>query len=255
MRSPSLNTRRKLAAHLFVATLLAVWAVAALRLPGYVLPAPLTVLRQVGDFFTSAKLAGHAAASIFHVAAALVLAFVTGTALALAGHYLPITRVLIGRLGAFLNSFSSVGWALLAILWFGLNDLTVIFVIGIILLPIYMINMQAALDRLDAELIEMTASFTRFWPRAFALVVLPALYPFMLATTRIAFGIAWKVALTAELFGGNSGFGFLVNLARQDIDTSRIFAVIALMIVISFLADRLLFVPLERYLTRHYADA
>lgn len=255
MRSLSLSTRRKLAAHLFVVALFVVWTLAALRLPGYVLPAPLTVLQQIGAFVTSAKLAGHIAASIIHVAAALALAFVVGTALALAGHYVPITRVLIGRLAAFLNSFSSIGWALLAILWFGLNDASVIFVIGIIILPIYMINMQAALDQLDADLIEMTASFTQSWSRAFSLVVLPALYPFMLATTRLAFGIAWKVALTAELFGGNSGFGFLVNIARQDIDTPRIFAVIALMIVIAYLADHFLFAPLGRYLTRHYADA
>jgi NitT/TauT family transport system permease protein/sulfonate transport system permease protein len=255
MRSLSLTARRKLAAHLFVAAVLVVWALASLRLPGYALPAPLTVVQQIGAFFVSAKLAGHIAASIFHVTAALVLAFLVGTALALAGHYVPITRVLIGRISAFLNSFSSIGWALLAILWFGLNDASVIFVIGIIILPIYMINIQAALDQLDADLIEMSASFTRSWPRAFSLIVLPALYPFMLATTRLAFGIAWKVALTAELFGGNSGFGFLINIARQDIDTPRIFAVIALMIVISYLADHLLFVPLERYLTRHYADA
>lgn len=255
MRSLSLSTRRRLAAHLFVAALLAVWALASLRLPGYALPAPLTVLEQIGAFLVSAKLAGHIAASIFHVAAALAFAFLVGTALAMAGHYVPITRVLIGRLSAFLNSFSSIGWALLAILWFGLNDASVIFVIGIIILPIYMINMQAALDQLDADLIEMTTSFTRSWPRTFSLIVLPALYPFMLATTRLAFGIAWKVALTAELFGGNSGFGFLINIARQDIDTPRIFAVIALMIVISYATDHLIFAPLERYLTRHYADA
>jgi NitT/TauT family transport system permease protein/sulfonate transport system permease protein len=255
MRSLSLSTRRRLAAHLFVIALLVAWAAASLRMPGYVLPAPLTVLQQAGAFLVSAKLAGHIVSSIFHVAAALALAFLAGTVLALAGHYLPITRVLIGRLAAFLNSFSSIGWALLAILWFGLNDASVIFVIGIVILPIYIINIQAALDQLDAELIEMTASFTRSWPRAFAMLVLPALYPFMLATTRLAFGIAWKVALTAELFGGNSGFGFLINIARQDIDTPRIFAVIAWMIVISYLADHLLFAPLERYVTKHYADA
>jgi NitT/TauT family transport system permease protein/sulfonate transport system permease protein len=255
MRSLSLSTRRKLAANLFVAVMLAAWAIAALRLPGYVLPDPLVVVRQALAFFTDAKLAGHVVASIWHVVAALALAFFFGTALAVTSHYLRVTRILIGRAAAFLNSFSSIGWALLAILWFGLNDQAVIFAIGVVILPIFMINMQAALERRDAELIEMTASFTRSWPRGFISVVLPSLYPFMLATTRLAFGVAWKVALTAELFGGNSGFGFVVNIARQDIDTPRIFAVIAIMIAISFLADRFMFAPLQRVLTRHYADA
>ncbi len=45
----------------------------------------------------------------------------------------------------------------------------------------------------------------------------------MFATLRIMFGVAWKVTLTAELFGGNSGLGYLINMARQDFDTTTIF--------------------------------
>ena len=41
---------------------------------------------------------------------------------------------------------------------------------------------------------------------------------------------SWKVALTAELFGGNAGLGYLVNVARQEFDTPTIFAVIVLII-------------------------
>ena len=37
----------------------------------------------------------------------------------------------------------------------------------------------------------------------------PALLPFGAATLRIMFGVAWKVALTAELFGGSNGLGYI----------------------------------------------
>ena len=40
--------------------------------------------------------------------------------------------------------------------------------------------------------------------------------PFLFATLRLNFGVSWKVALTAELLGGNSDLGFLMNLAMQD---------------------------------------
>jgi NitT/TauT family transport system permease protein len=254
MPSLSLDAKRKLAANLFVLIALGAWALASLRLPGYLLPSPSTVLHQTIDSITTRKLAIHIAASVFHVAAALILGFLVGTAIAVTGHYLKVTELLIGRIASFLNSFSSIGWALLAILWFGLNDLSVILVIGIIILPIFIINMQAALDQVDRELVEMARSYTRRWPRSFVLIVLPSLYPFMLASIRLAFGVAWKVALTAELFGGNSGFGFVINLARQSINTPQIFAVIAIMIVISYLADHVIFAPLQRVLTKHYAD-
>jgi NitT/TauT family transport system permease protein/sulfonate transport system permease protein len=253
-RSLSLNTRRVLAANVFVVVMLVVWWLAAERMPDYVLPGPLLVARKTIAFFTTINLAAHIVASIYHVGAALLIAFLLGTGLAVVSRYVPVTRLLIGRLAAFLNSFSSIGWALLAILWFGLNNTTVIFVIGIIILPVFIINMQAALDQVDDELIEMAHSYTRTWSRAFVSVVLPSLYPFMLATVRLSFGIAWKVALTAELFGGNSGFGYVVNMARQSIDTPEIFTVIAIMIVLSFLTDRFLLMPLQRSVSRHYAD-
>jgi NitT/TauT family transport system permease protein/sulfonate transport system permease protein len=250
----SLNTRRKLAAHIFVAVLFLCWYLGSVWLPDYLLPSPFLVFHRALDFLTVHRLTTHVAASIFHVTAALVLAFLLGTTIAAVSRYMPVSRLLIGRFAGFLNSFSSIGWALLAILWFGLNDASVIFVIGIIVLPIVIINMQAALDHLDAELLEMARSCTRKWSRVFFAVVLPSLYPFMLATMRLSFGIAWKVALTAELFGGNSGFGFIVNLARQTLDTPEIFTVIALMVAIAYLTDHFLFAPLQRAVTRHYAD-
>ena len=79
------------------------------------------------------------------------------------------------------------------------------------------------------------------------------LIPFAAATLRIMFGVSWKVTLTAELFGGGRGLGQVINLARQEYDTATLFAVILFIIVAVTLADRLMFAPLERLTTRHFA--
>ena len=79
-------------------------------------------------------------------------------------------------------------------------------------------------------------------------IVLPTLFPFMFAAVRVSFGVSWKVALTAELFGGSRGLGYTMNIARQELETSQIYAVIALIVVIVFLSNRLLFDPLQRRL-------
>ena len=68
-------------------------------------------------------------------------------------------------------------------------------------------------------------------------------------------GVAWKVTLTAELFGGGRGLGYVINVARQDYDTATIFAVILLIIAAVTLADRLIFAPLERLSTRQFGGA
>ncbi len=188
------------------------------------------------------------------MAAAIAISFVVGSLLALIAYYVPLLRLAIARrIGPFLNSFSAIGWTLLSIMWFGVSPLTVIFAISVVLVPFALVNMSAGLANLDAELIEMAESFTRRRRRMFLRVAVPSLYPFIFATLRIMFGVAWKVTLTAELFGGNNGLGYMINLARQEFDTTTIFAAIIFIIAFVHGMDRYVLGPLQAGVSRHYA--
>ena len=79
-----------------------------------------------------------------------------------------------------------------------------------------------------------------------------SLWPFIFATIRISFGVAWKVALTAELFGGNTGLGYLLNLARQDFDMPLVLGVIIIIVAFVYTTDRLFFAPVQAVLARHH---
>jgi NitT/TauT family transport system permease protein/sulfonate transport system permease protein len=248
--------RSRWAAHAFTAAFLLAWHAYSLAVPAYVLPGPWPVAVRLGQFLTTFDLLKHAFASLWHVLAAMTVSFVVGTGLALLAHYVPALRLAVhGRLSPFLNSFSGIGWALLAIVWFGVNDLTVVFAISVVLIPFAIINMREGLDTLDAELLEMSASFTRRRGREFARIVVPSLMPFVFATLRISFGVSWKVTLAAELFGGRSGLGYLFNLARQDFDMALILAVIAVIIAFVYSADRFVLAPLQARAARHHAAA
>jgi len=61
------------------------------------------------------------------------------------------------------------------------------------------------------------------------------------------------VALTAELFGGDRGLGFLLNLARQDFDTPLILVVILIIIIFVYSTERFVFTPLQNSLAEHHA--
>jgi len=173
--------------------------------------------------------------------------------LALLAYYFPTTRVSIhGRVAPFLNAFAGIGWAFLAMTWFGLGSETVIFAVVAVLLPFSIINVRTGLETIDTELVEMGKSFGGSY-ETFRRIVIPALYPSLLASMRISAGVAWKVTLTAEMFGGDSGLGYVVNSARQDFDTARIFAVISMIIVIMLILDWLLFDRAQRLIARQYA--
>ena len=245
---------RKLAAHLFTLLFLAVWEAASFVAPSYLLPSPVQVAWRLWVFVTSWRDLGHLGSSLFHVSTAITISFVIGSLLALFPYYVPVLRFAIERrLGPFLNAFSAIGWTLLSIMWFGVTPLTVIFAISAVLVPFALVNMAAGLANIDPEMMEMAGSFTRRRWRMFALVIVPSLYPFIFATLRIMFGVAWKVTLTAELFGGNSGLGYMINLSRQEFDTATIFAAIILIIAFVHGMDQYVLAPLQASVSRHYA--
>lgn len=232
------------------------WELYALSVEPYVMPGPWEVGQTLVAFFTDAHLVTHMLYSFGHILAAVAISFVIGTACALLPFYVPASRLAMhGRLTPFLNSFPGIGWLLLAMVWFGINDFTVVFAISAVLIPFAIINMREGLDNLDRELLEMAASFSRSRWRQFRAVIVPSLYPFIFATIRVSFGVAWKVALTAELFGGNTGLGYLLNLARNDFDTPLVLVVIVIIIAFVYSTDRWVFGPLQARLAQHHENA
>jgi NitT/TauT family transport system permease protein/sulfonate transport system permease protein len=255
MRSPSSRLTPALAAHLFTLAALAAWAAASSVVPAYIFPSLQSVLLRMVDLLSAPRYLLHGFASVGHVVVALASAFVLGMALALTAHYVPVTRLMIhGRLNPFLNSFSGLGWTFLAVVWFGVSHFTVLFAITAVLLPLAVINLREGLLQLDAEIVEMAASFGRRRVRRFFKITLPLLFPYIVASLRICYGVAWIIALTVELFGGNSGYGYLMNIARTEFDLPIIFAIIAIMIAMVYGTDRLVFVPIQTRMRRHYGS-
>ena len=148
-----------------------------------------------------------------------------------------------GRIGPFLNSFSGIGWTLLAVIWFGLDHITVVFAIAAVLTPFSLVNMRAGFD---PELIEMARSFTRSRTRTLGRIVLPLLAPYVMAAVRIAYGVGWKIALVAELFGADSGLGYLMLQAQIIADAAMVFATCFAIVVIFFAGEKLIIDPLSR---------
>ncbi len=244
---------KALLAAAFLAAVGTAWVLAAQRMPPFLMPPPDAVGRAAVRFFTSERQLGHLFATLFNVGASIAIAFVLGAALALLAHYLRFFSPPVhGRLSPFLNAFPGIGWTLLAVIWFGVSTGTVVFSIVVVLLPFALVNLREGLAAQDRELAEMGRSFGRSGGLGFLLLVVPALVPFAAATLRIMFGVAWKVTLTAELFGGAEGLGYLINLARQEYDTEIIFTVILFIIVAVYATDRLVFAPIERYGARHF---
>jgi NitT/TauT family transport system permease protein/sulfonate transport system permease protein len=126
----------------------------------------------------------------------------------------------------------------------------VIFVEVAILIPFCLINIAEGLRNIDRELMEMGRSFTRRRGRILWRLTLPLLVPYGLSATRIAYGIAWKIALVAELLGAPSGIGYVMLKAQIAADSTTFLATCFAIVLLFVAGERLVIVPLERRFAR-----
>jgi NitT/TauT family transport system permease protein/sulfonate transport system permease protein len=106
------------------------------------------------------------------------------------------------------------------------------------------------LRELDRELLEMGLSMTRGRAKLLIKVVVPQLHPYVMAATRISYGVAWKVALVSELFGADTGLGFLMLRAQSTSDAAMVFATCFAIVLIFYAGEKLVIDPLSRLYRR-----
>jgi NitT/TauT family transport system permease protein/sulfonate transport system permease protein len=240
-------SRERLVADALVIVVVGLWWLASLGVPAFILPGPWPVAKTLFSLFTTPSLLADTAASAARVVGAVAIATLLGALLAFLPWRWPLFDGIVHeRIKPFLNSFPSVGWAILAMVWFGTTNLGVMVVEVAILTPFCLINLSEGLKELDAELLEMSASFTRRRPRILLKIVVPLLLPYAMSAIRIAYGVGWKIALVAELFGVSSGLGAVMLQAQVVSDAAMVYAT-CLAIVLLFLAgEKLVLDPLAR---------
>ena len=85
-------------------------------------------------------------------------------------------------------------------------------------------------------------------------VLLPASLPALASSLRQGFSFAWRSLMGAEVLFAvqRHGLGFLLQTGRDFSDVAQVVAVMAVMVVIGMLADRLFFGVLEQSIHRRF---
>jgi NitT/TauT family transport system permease protein len=235
--------------------LIVAWFLASPYQPEYILPAPLDVLDVIRrELF--GDLALQTLASFARITAALVIAMLVGGGLIMATQLIPALRTLVtGRFLPLLNAVPSVGWAILGVIWLGVTDSAVIFVVTLILLPFSMVTLSEGLKSIDPDLREMGRSFTRSRLVVFTRIEFPLLLPYVIAAARLSFSVGWKVAIIAEFFGAKTGIGLVMNQGRQNFDTALVFGSIITVVIVVFVVETFVFELLSNAVARRAGAA
>ena len=200
---------------LFMAALLFLWQLALARQAGRLLPMPLQVLDALWELLRSGLLLKYVVASLFRVTWGFLLAAVLAIPLGLAAGWFRRGEQAINPLLQMLRPISPLAWIPIAILWFGVGDLSSVFLIFMGCFFPLLLTAMTSVRSVPSIYIHAGENFGLSNLELLRQVIYPAVIPQLLVGLRVTLGVAWLVVVAAEMIAVNSGLGFLIVDARN----------------------------------------
>jgi len=240
--------------------LIAIWAVvAAVQNNALLLPGPLDTMRALASDLASGELEQRIRTSLVVLIQAYLLGIVLALALTTVAISTQIGRDLLTLLTSMFNPLPAIALLPLALLWFGLGQASLIFVIIHSVLWALALNTYSGFLAVPNTLRMMGRNYGLRGMRYVILVFMPAALPSILAGLRIGWAFAWRTLIAAELVfgtsGGKGGLGWYIFQNRNELYTDRVFAGLISVVIIGLLIENGLFETLERYTIRRWGPA
>lgn len=144
-----------------------------------------------------------------------------------------------------LQTLPSICWLPLAILWFGIGEDSIIFVVAIG--SIFSICMAVVSGIKNVPPIYMRAAKTMGAKglKAYTTVILPAAFPAIVTGMKQGWSFAWRALMAGELLSPKDGLGYALTIGRDLADMNQVVGVMILIITIGLLIDKFIFGRLE----------
>jgi ABC-type nitrate/sulfonate/bicarbonate transport system permease component len=178
------------------------------------MPPPTAVVSAAADLASRGVLVTHIVDSLKRVLLAVGAATLLGVPLGLAMGWSRRFRAVVDPLLEFIRPIPPLAWIPLSILWFGIGDLQIVYIIFLAAFFPVVLNSLAGARDVDKYLMRAGLSLGARPRELFLTVVLPAALPQIFTGIRVGLGIGWMALVAGELVAAPSGLGYMINNAR-----------------------------------------
>jgi NitT/TauT family transport system permease protein/taurine transport system permease protein len=230
-----------------VALILLGWYVVpgATHVPRYLFPPLSDVVSDFARLLADGTVLSQAAASLGRY----VIAVALGTALGiLVGFTLASSERAVRFFEpvlAFVQSIAGIAWIPLAIIWFGIGDAPLVFVVTNAVFFVVLANTAIGAQTVPRQYKDAVRTLGGSRWDVYRQVVLPGALASILVGMRLAVGFGWQSMVAAEVIAGGSGLGYLATSAGQRFDGATVVVAILSIGCLGFLINQLALRPLE----------
>lgn len=216
-----------------IALLIALWWVVVVQTDSLIFPTPWQVVTGTLELAEDGTLWEHIGASLFRVGTGFLIAVLVAVPTGLwMGRVDGVYRTL-NPLFQILRPISPIAWIPLAILWFGVGDVSPVFLIFIAAVFPMIVQTASGVHTIERRYLHAAENFGVSRTTLFRRVIVPAVLPEIVVGMRIGLGVAWLVVVAAEMIALRSGLGYLIIDSRNA--GNRYDLVIAGMIIIGLI--------------------
>jgi len=150
----------------------------------------------------------------------------------------PIVTILMGM--------PPIAWIVLAMIWFGMGDTTVIFTVVVASFPIVFIGALQGTRTLENNLKEMADVFQTPVLMKITDIYFPHVFSYVFPAWIAALGMSWKIVVMAELLSTSDGIGAALAVTRGQLDTAGALALVMMLVASLLLIEYLFMEPIKR---------
>jgi NitT/TauT family transport system permease protein len=152
----------------------------------------------------------------------------------------------IGFLVTALQSIPSIVWFPLAIIWFGLNDFSILFIVTIGATWTMTISATSGFKNVPTLYQRVAKTLGSNGLHFLRTVILPASVPQIISGLRIAWAFSWRALMAGELLGSGGGLGHLLETGRSLGQMDLVISVMIIIGIIGTIMDNFVFLRLEK---------
>lgn len=232
---------------LFLLILLVAWEGAS-RLglwKPWVFPSPTAIARSFASGVVDGSIPLGVLVSMRRLLIGYFISLVAGIALGLALARSRTLRESVGTVVTGLQALPSICWLPLALLWFGLSESAILFVVIAGSLLSVTVATEAGVRNVPPLYLRAARTMGARGMTLYLRVILPAALPSIISGMRLGWTFAWRSLMAGELLFVSGGLGQLLASGRELGDMARVMAVMVAIVALGLVTEVLIFQRLE----------
>jgi NitT/TauT family transport system permease protein len=231
----------------FLLLLIGTWAAVSSAgiVPPWALPTPWEVVGTLVSGVADLSLVFAVGTSLWRLLLGYTISVVGGVATGLLLARSQLVHQTLGSVVVGLQALPSIAWLPLALLWFGLSEAAIVFVVVLGSWLAVTIAAEDAVRGVPPLMLRAARTMGAGGPTLYLKVVLPAALPGIVTGMKLGWSFAWRSLMAAELLFISGGLGQQLHLGRELHDMSLVIAVMLLVVAVGLAVDQLVFGTME----------